>query len=69
MTTNIEFSVSLEEENSHSLTLTTISEAKKLDANLSKPENAAIARRPFKENKDIDLMKEFRLTAFFFTRF
>ena len=46
MMANIESSVSLEEENSNSLTLTTISEAKKLDANLSKPENAAIARKP-----------------------
>ena len=45
MMANIESSVSLEEENSNSLTLTTISEAKKLDANLSKPENAAIARK------------------------
>ena len=46
MMANIESSVSLEKENSNSLTLTTISEAKKLDANLSKPENAAIARKP-----------------------
>ena len=47
MMANIEPSVSLEEQNSSSLTLiTTISEAKKLDANLSKPENAAIARKP-----------------------
>ena len=46
MTANTESSVSLEEENSNSLTLTTISEAKKLDANPSKPENAAIARKP-----------------------
>ena len=45
MMANIESSVSfIEEENSNSLTLTTISEAKKLEANLSKPENAAIAR-------------------------
>ena len=46
MMASIESSVSLEKENSNSLTLTTISEAKKLDANLSKPENAAIARKP-----------------------
>ena len=46
MMANIESSVSLGEENSNSLTLTTISEAKKLDANPSKPENAAIARKP-----------------------
>ena len=46
MMANIESSVSLEQENSNSLTLTTISEAKKLDANLSKPEKAAIARKP-----------------------
>ena len=47
MTANIESSVTLEEENSNFLTLTTISEAKgELEANLSKPENAAIARKP-----------------------
>ena len=39
MMANIESSVSLEGENSNSLTLATISEAKKLDSNLSKLEN------------------------------